>query len=234
MTTASEVTEAESKIVREVLAAVTVDQEQDEFDQLLERRHDLQKVLRVCAWVVRFVQNSRLDTLSNTGPITIAEIEVRTTWWIRRVQTRSEHSQGDQQQTTTQSSAKREKILECRGLIQGRYPIYLADDFVFTEKLVHHAHLRTLHGGLGLTMAEVREKYWIPRLSELTKKVVKSCWGYKRFQAVAQATSPPGLLPTERTKGSGAFNLRSGVPYIFCRGGKVRLIQLFDYLSAAP
>ena len=29
-------------------------------------------------------------------------------------------------------------------------------------------------------------------------------------------------------------NLRSGVPYIFCRGGKVRLIQLFDYLSAAP
>ena len=31
-----------------------------------------------------------------------------------------------------------------------------------------------------------------------------------------------------------SFNLRSGVPYIFCRGGKVRLIQLFDYLSAAP
>ena len=29
-------------------------------------------------------------------------------------------------------------------------------------------------------------------------------------------------------------NLRSGVPYIFCRGGKVRLIQLLDYLSAAP
>ena len=28
-------------------------------------------------------------------------------------------------------------------------------------------------------------------------------------------------------------NLRSGVPYIFCRGGKVRLIQLLDYLSVA-
>ena len=37
---------------------------------------------------------------------------------------------------------------------------------------------------------------------------------------------------------SGVFsvchNLRSGVPYIFCRSGKVRLIQLLDYLSAAP
>ena len=28
-------------------------------------------------------------------------------------------------------------------------------------------------------------------------------------------------------------NLRSGVPYIICRGGKVRLIQLLDYLSVA-
>ena len=28
-------------------------------------------------------------------------------------------------------------------------------------------------------------------------------------------------------------NLRSGVPYIFCRGAKVRLIQLLEYLSVA-
>ena len=35
---------------------------------------------------------------------------------------------------------------------------------------------------------------------------------------------------SEQTPGS---NLRSGVPYIFCRGGKVRLIQLLDYLSVA-
>ena len=100
-----------------------------------------------------------------------------------------------------------EKILECRGRIQGRYPIYLPDDSLFAEKLVRHAHQRTLHWGLGLTMAEVREKYWIPRLRKLTKKVVKSCWGCKRFQGVAQATPPPGLLPTERTEGSGAFEI---------------------------
>lgn len=43
VTKASEVTEAESKIVREVLAAVTVDEKLDEFDQLLES-HELRKV----------------------------------------------------------------------------------------------------------------------------------------------------------------------------------------------
>ena len=56
-------------------------------------------------------------------------------------------------------------------------------------------------------MAEVREKYWIPRLRKLTKTVVKSCWGCKRFQAVVQATPPPGLLPTERTEGFGALEI---------------------------
>ena len=207
VTAASEVTEAESKIVREVLAAVTVDQKQDEFDQLLEK-HDLRKVLRVCAWVERFVRNSRRSTPSIAGPITTAEIEARTTWWIRRVQTRAQSTPklvSDKLQLNLQPNGS--EILECRGRIQGRYPIYLPDDCVFTEKLVRHAHLGTLHGGLGLTMAEVREKYWIPRLRKLTKKVVKSCWGCKRFQAVAQATPPPGLLPTERTEGSGAFEI---------------------------
>ena len=89
MTTASEVTEAESKIVREVLASITVDQKQDEFDQLLEG-HDQRRVLQVCAWVVRFVRNSRRDIPSITGPITTAEIEAQTTWWIRRVPTRAQ------------------------------------------------------------------------------------------------------------------------------------------------
>ena len=88
---ASEVTEAESKNVREVLAAVTVDQKPDEFDQLLER-HDLRKVLQVRAWLVRFVRNSRRDTPSITGPITTAEIEAQTTWWILRVQTRAQNT----------------------------------------------------------------------------------------------------------------------------------------------
>ena len=150
VTTANEVTEAESKIIREVLAAVTVVQKQDEFDQLLEK-HDLQKV---CAWVERFVRNSRRSTPSIAGPTTAAEIEARTTWWIRRVQTRAQNTSkvaSDKLQLNLQPNG--EEILECRGRIQGRYPIYLPDDSVFTEKLVHHAHLRTLHGGLGLTMA---------------------------------------------------------------------------------
>ena len=45
----------------------------------------------------------------------------------------------------------------------------------FTIKLVFQANLSTLHGGVGLTMAKVREKFWVPRLRRLAKKIRRSC-----------------------------------------------------------
>ena len=51
----------------------------------------------------------------------------------------------------------------------GEYPIYLPDNHPFTAKLTFNAHLSTLHGGVGLTMGKVREKYWVPRLRRLVE-----------------------------------------------------------------
>ena len=92
-------------------------------------------------------------------------------------------------------------ILECRGRMVGKYPIYLPDSALFTAKLVDQAHLATLHGGVTLTMARVQETYWIPRLRKLIKKVRGNCWGCKRFRVQAYQLPPPGNLPTTRTEG---------------------------------
>ena len=100
-----------------------------------------------------------------------------------------------------------DRLLECRGRLQGIYPIYVPDGTIFAEKLIQHDHKATLHGGVGLTMAKVREQYWIPRLRQQVKRIIKRCHSCKRFQAVALATPPLGQLPLERTKGSGAFEV---------------------------
>lgn len=89
--------------------------------------------------------------------------------------------------------------------MQGIYPIYVPDSTVFAEKLVQLAHLATL--GVSLTMAKVREQLWIPRLRRLVKKLIKQCYGCKRFQAIAVAAPPPGLLPLERMEHSGVFKV---------------------------
>lgn len=83
----------------------------------------------------------------------------------------------------------------------------LPDNHPFTAKLVFKAHLSTLHGGVGLAMAKVREKYWVPRLRRLVKKLRGSCHGCIRFRAKAYQAPPPGNLSTTRTEGSRPFQV---------------------------
>ena len=78
---------------------------------------------------------------------------------------------------------------------------------MLAEKIVRDAHIRTLHGGVSLTMAEVRREYWIPSLRSLTKKVRKTCYGCKRFQVTALINPLPGELPEDRTVGSRPFEV---------------------------
>lgn len=55
-------------------------------------------------------------------------------------------------------------------------------------------------------MASVRECYWVPGLiRSLTKQVIRSCYGCKRYQITALANPPTGSLPKEQTEGSVPF-----------------------------
>jgi hypothetical protein len=78
--------------------------------------------------------------------------------------------------------------------IQGENPVFLPNTSTFTDKLVQEAHLRTLHGRVGLTMAQIRKRYWVPKLRSLAKQQIKTCCGCRRFQATAVVKPPPGIL----------------------------------------
>ena len=61
------------------LASEQPKQEQDLFDELLER-HDLRRTLRIQAWVRRFTTNR-----ARKGPLTSKDIQESNKWWVRRV-----------------------------------------------------------------------------------------------------------------------------------------------------
>ena len=209
--TESDESRVETKLTREIFnLAIT---EEDSFDELLGK-FNMWKVVRVGAWVTRFVTNLRVrEGERTTGPLKTKETQKQITFWVKKAQARHEASsvfQEDKLQLNLQRN--KENIYECRGRLQGMYPTYLPDQDQFTEKLVMNAHIRTLHGGVGLTMTKLRETYWIPRLRRLTRKVIKKCNGCKRFQAVALSSPPPGKFPSERTVGSSAFEV-IGVDY---------------------
>ena len=154
----------------------------DQLD-LMMRKSDLWKAIRICSWAARFVWNSRTKHQQRiTKPITTEEMTKQLQFWAQKSQERSLNTtkfEEDKLQLNLQKNAA--GIFECRGCIQGVYPIYLPDDAVFAEKLVIHAYLQTLHGGVGLTMARVKECYWVPWLRGLMKRVIRSCYGCKKI-----------------------------------------------------
>ena len=103
-------------------------------------------------------------------------------------------------------------LYECRSRILGHYLLFIPRNFMLAEKIVEDAHIKTLHGEVSLTMAEVQREYWIPHLQSLTKKVRKACYGCKRFQVTAFNNPTPGELPGDRTVGSRPFGV-IGVDY---------------------
>ena len=55
-----------------------------------------------------------------------------------------------------------EGIYVCKGRIKGAFSIYLPNESLLSEKTIFAAHKNTLHGGVLMTMTNVRSTFWIP------------------------------------------------------------------------
>ena len=206
VTSASVATEEEAKVIREVLKTSLTKESADVMDQLLEM-HDLRRALRVNTWVARFIHNCR-GRQKLSGPLSKSEIDNVKRRWILLVQQRDKlqpHFEQTQKALNLQTNAS--GLLVCHGRIQGKYPVYLPIKAVLTRKLVQKVHRETLHGGVGLTMAAVREQYWVPKLRSLVKSVRSECYGCRRFTATPITAPAPGPLPEDRTGVGAAFEV---------------------------
>ena len=206
MTSATQESLAEAEAKRDLLSVAVA--AAGELDDLLKKSSQWQTI-RVTAWILRYIQNSRAKKTKRLGgPLTADETKKAELFWEKRVQVRATADgryKDDLLQLNLQPNC--DGVLECRGRVQGHYPICLPDGQRYTEKLVAQAHLATLHGGVGSTMAKVREYYWVPRLRRSTKKIVKSCHGCRRFRVQAYTSPPPGNLLRDRTEGQTPFQV---------------------------
>ena len=100
----SKETTEESKHIRQVQALVTASPQRDKFDELLES-YRLRKVLRIGAWIQRFICNCRSPSADREyGPLKTNEIEQQTTWWIKRAQQEAD-KRGDRRRESAVESA---------------------------------------------------------------------------------------------------------------------------------
>lgn len=135
---------------------VTVNEE-DEIGETLHK-FQLQKALRVCAWMRRFAHNSLRSrgALRIVGPLSTEETDRQRLLWEKQAQNSSDI---EHDRLPLNLQPNQEGLLECRDRVQEEYPIYLPYTSMLSFRIVEQAHQQMLHGGVKFTMAKVRSRY---------------------------------------------------------------------------
>ena len=200
----------EEKPIRELVSFV-VERHDDELDDLLRRRNYWQTV-RITTWILRFVHNLRAkknQVKKRRGPLTTDELSEAQNCWIRREQ----HYvlRNLEQPGWSLFEDPETKVLKCQGRIPKYTPVYL-EDGVFVRKLIRHVHEKVVHLGIASTMAEIRENWWIPRLSSLIKRHIHNCNVCKVFAIKPLVPSTTASLPNFRLEAVRPFQ-HTGVDF---------------------
>ena len=146
------------------------------------------KLLRIIAWVKRFIYDSQ-QTHYRIGPLSTSERESSERSLIIFVQKVS---------TLLQSiPLKRDEyqIWRCAGCIPNCNPIFIPKETSLATLIIDHYLKLCIHGGVSSTICKIREGFWIPQLRSLVKKQIWKCGICKRYQGL-QTICKVRPLPT--------------------------------------
>jgi len=118
--------------------------EKTEIEEVLHR-FQLQKAVRICAWMRRFAHNSlrNLGTPRILGPLTTEETNSQQLFWEKQAQ---KNCDIEQDRVVLNLQPNQDGLLECWGRIQGEYQVYIPETSMLGPRLVEEAHQETLHG----------------------------------------------------------------------------------------
>ena len=174
----------------------------------VERYGTLMKLLRVTAYVQRFIRNLqciRGGRQVNLEPLSVQEIEIAELAWIQDSQKLLRNSDNFKKLTVELGVIKENELLVCKGRLgkagldfRSKFPILLPKNNAFTDLMIMDCHERVQHNKLRSTLAELRSKFWVPQGRQQVKKVVGKCLTCKRLDGKAFKPGPVGELTTFR------------------------------------
>ena len=130
-------------------------------------------------------------------------------------------------------------ILRCHSRIQNSFlsystvnPILLPPESPYTLLVVKNTHVRLLHAGKSQTVAAVRSKFWIPRLTRLTSNVINKCMSCRKACSPVYQLPPSPDLPDFRVQKIRPFK-KVGLDYAGPFTTRERFVDksFFDYKS---
>ncbi|GFQ81445.1 integrase catalytic domain-containing protein [Trichonephila clavata] len=159
----------------------------------INRFSSLKKLLKVTAWVFRFVNNARIVNKSMNFYITADEIQNAEYFWLKYVQyefysaeiltlKRNEQLRCSSEIKSLVPYLGEDNLLRITGrLLEAdlcfgeKHPVILPRHCKFTELLVIREHERIGHCGVSATLTQLRKNYWIPKGRQLVKTIIRIC-----------------------------------------------------------
>ncbi|CAG2200066.1 unnamed protein product [Mytilus edulis] len=144
------------------------------------------RLIRVSAWVLRFVKRLNKETIS--GPLTAAELEHAKLLWIKSVQKQCfgevmiAIKENKRHNLVSQLGLilDQENVIRCVGrlgaaqLSEGaKTPILLPKKNKVTELLIESMHRKNFHVGVSQTLSAMRQTYLIPQGRSEVKRVLR-------------------------------------------------------------
>ncbi|XP_075158086.1 uncharacterized protein LOC142231359 [Haematobia irritans] len=202
-----------------------------DFPEILSRFSSLTKLVRVTAYILRFVNNTRTkeNYKRKYGFLSTRELHDASNILViqsQRVDFSEELNYIKKCHPFPSSNRLAQLcpfvdeigILRVGGRLQKakfdyefKHPILLSKHNPLSILIFSDAHLKTLHGGLTQMQAYVMRKYWVISARNIAKQVQRKCVTCFKYTAKA-AQQIMGELPTVRLQPSRAFK-HSGVDY---------------------
>lgn len=158
------------------------------------------RLLRVTAYVLRFLRNVQNSSNQISGYLTSSELKEAEKLWLKYVQRNAfsevfldisaEKSNNLQRQLGLYIDE--DSLLRCCGRLKHAElsfgairPLLLPKNNHFTEVIINKIHKELLHSGVSQTLSKIRYCYWIIRGRATVKSVLSKCGVCRRVEGGA-------------------------------------------------
>ncbi|UYV70525.1 hypothetical protein LAZ67_7003416 [Cordylochernes scorpioides] len=197
------------EIDRQVLVTTHV---RTEVMPWFERFSNFTKIVRINAWIWRFIRNTQKLSPSGMHSLQLSELEDAERGIWKTVQQQVFSSRGDSINGLMIIRDDfgliriKSKLIERDDEYSFRYPILLPTKHHVVTCLIREFHLRHFHAGVQILSAKLRENYWILNSRRSIRSVVSQCAKCRRFSSKPVKTAPIHL-PLDRVRDATAFEI---------------------------
>lgn len=193
-------------------------------------------MIRITAWILRFIHNSRLSALQKrdntitrlTGALSVGELSTAEKSLVKQIQSEAYPKEmqllhqgkplNKDSKLCSLSPTLKDNIMVVGGRLSNsnlsvgqKHPMIIPATHHFTKLLIQKIHQQTLHGGPQLVLATIRRKFWIPQSKSKVRQLINQCLICFRVKPIP-AAQIMGDLPVERVVPSRPFST-TGLDY---------------------